>query len=59
MDERGETGNRERGRTGSEIKLIVMTKNEFLQLLQQEAASLQKAVSTPNGDWIVKKFKGI
>ncbi len=36
-----------------------MTKDEFLQLLQQEAASLQETVSTPNGDWIVKKFKGI
>lgn len=33
-----------------------MTKSEFEQLLQQEAASMQEAVSTPNGDWIVKGF---
>ncbi|MBQ0129151.1 MAG: EcoRV family type II restriction endonuclease [bacterium] len=33
-----------------------MTKDEFLQLLQQEAASLQDMVATANGDWIVKGF---
>ena len=33
-----------------------MTKSEFEQLLQQEATSMQEAVSTSNGDWIVKGF---
>ena len=33
-----------------------MTKSEFEQLLQHKAASMQEAVSTPNGDWIVKGF---
>ena len=33
-----------------------MTKSEFEQLLQQEAISMQEAVSTSNGDWIVKGF---
>ena len=33
-----------------------MTKDEFLTLLQAEAATLSSAVATNDGEWIIKGF---
>jgi hypothetical protein len=33
-----------------------MDKKQFLAVLQTEVATFNSAVSTPNGDWIVKGF---
>jgi hypothetical protein len=33
-----------------------MDKKEFLSILQAEVATFNSAVSTPNGDWIIKGF---